>query len=177
MKGIILILASLLFSACSHKNLEYKTLDIQPHDTSTIKINLGVEKPTMPAYLITKKFAFIDQNNDIKNIDTKRWIEPFDEMLQESLVLYLSKQYPHANIASYPWGFYKEPDTRLILSIESIYFADNHITLNAKYYLSNNRSNIVHFEKKISMSSIQNYDKTLFIILSLLYSDIAKYVK
>jgi uncharacterized lipoprotein YmbA len=174
MRFFILIIASLFFLGCAEKNLEYKALDLEPQHKSNAKMSLGIEKPTMPAYLMSKKFTYIDKDGSIKNVPNKRWIEPFDETLQASLVAYLCESYPQAKIASYPWGFYKEPAKRLTLSIESLSLVDGQIILKARYYTSNKKSKIIYFEKHLALTS--SYEKALFAVLGMLYSDIAKYL-
>ena len=174
MRFFILIIASLFFLGCAEKNLEYKALDLEPQHKSNAKMSLGVERPTMPAYLVSKKFTYIDKNGNVKNIANKRWIEPFDETLQASLVAYLRESYPQAKIASYPWGFYKEPAKRLVLSIESLSLVDGKIILKARYYTSNNKSKIIYFEKHLALTS--SYEKALFVVLDTLSWDIAKYI-
>jgi uncharacterized lipoprotein YmbA len=174
MRFFILIIASLFFLGCAERNLEYKALDLEPQHKSNTKMSLGIEKPTMPAYLVSKKFTYIDKDGDVKNITSKRWIEPFDETLQASLVAYLRKSYPQAKIASYPWGFYKEPSKRLVLSIESLSLVDGQIILKARYYTSNSKSKIIYFEKHLALTS--SYEKALFAVLNMLYGDIAKYI-
>ena len=79
-----------------------------------------------------------------------------------------------AKIASYPWGFYKEPAKRLVLSIESLSLVDGQIILKARYYASNNKSKIIYFEKHLALTS--SYEKALFVVLDMLYGDIAKYI-
>ncbi len=177
MRFFILIIASLFFLGCAEKNLDYKVLDLESQHKSNAKMSLGIEKPTMPAYLMTKKFAYIDESGDVKNIASKRWVEPFDETLQASLVAYLCKNYPQAKIASYPWGFYKEPAKRLTLSIESLSFIDKQIVLKARYYMSNNKSRVIYFEKHSALTPSLSYDKALFVVLNMLYADIAKHLE
>jgi len=176
MRFFILIIASLFFLSCAEKNLEYKALDLEPQHKSNAKMSLGVEKPTMPAYLVSKKFTYIDKDGNVKNIANKRWVEPFDETLQASLIGYLCKRYSYAKIASYPWGFYKEPAKKLALSVESISLVNNHVTLKARYYTSNNKNKIIYFEKHLALTPSLSYDKALFIMLEMLHSDIAKYL-
>ena len=174
MRFFILITVSLFFLGCAERNLEYKALDLEPQHKSNAKMSLGIEKPTMPAYLMSKKFTYVDKDGDVKNIANKRWVEPFDETLQVSLVAYLRESYPQAKIASYPWGFYKEPTKRLTLSIESLSLVDEEIILKARYYTSNKKSKIIYFEKHLALTS--SYEKALFAVLNMLYSDIANYL-
>ncbi|MBN2768702.1 MAG: membrane integrity-associated transporter subunit PqiC [Campylobacterales bacterium] len=177
MKYSIFIFVSFFFFGCSaQSNLEYKALEFHPQTTHSADFSMGVEKPTMPAYLISKKMTYLAMKDTIEDLSGKRWIEPFDKILQSSLARYLQEKYPNANIASYPWGFYQEPTTKLQLNIESISIIDNVLIFKAKYCQTKSKKSFL-FEKHLVLQSNLQYDQALFLILKMLYEDISNSIK
>ena len=175
---VIFVLTMLFFTACSQRSdIEYKALNITPQDTSTLKISLGVKKPLMPPYLLTKKITYLQGDYNIRNVAHARWIEPFDESLQSSLTTYLLETFPRSKIAQYPWGFYKEPAWRLQLYIESVTLHENILMLKARYELEGKKVKRAFFQTKIALREDISYEYALETALNRLYNDIARFIE
>jgi len=136
------ILLLLFFVGCGGSSQYFmlsEPIMIKKYNSRSSSI-IGVEKISLPEYMLQGKVAISLSSTEIKYLDTAKWINDMEGSLTKQLIVTIQKSFNTPKVYAYPWDLSRQADIKIKININKFIAYGDKVYLDANYEIKNLKS-------------------------------------